>query len=247
MTPHATDRPQADGSSAERACPFCGGDAFVLKGTRPICEGCGAPPRARVASLICRKIVKPGARVLHFAPEVSLARQLVAVCGSGYEPVDINPPRYAKLAGVATVTRFDMCEDEPKGVYDLIIHNHVLEHVPCDYGAVLRRLHAAIRPGGGQLFSVPMAAPSYREDLDPSLSKEERTRRFGQYDHLRLFAVSDFAERLGVHVGLDAGYRLTDVLSPAELRRAAIPEPWDARWSIYAPKPPAGAQPAATH
>jgi hypothetical protein len=182
--------------------------------------------RARVASLICRKIVNPGARVLHFAPEVSLARQLVAVCGSGYEPVDINPPRYAKLAGVATVTRFDMCEDEPKGVYDLIIHNHVLEHVPCDYGAVLRRLHAAIRPGGGQLFSVPMAAPSYREDLDPSLSKEERTRRFGQYDHLRLFAVSDFAERLGVHVGLDAGYRLTDVLSPAELRRAAIPEPW---------------------
>ena len=68
-----------------------------------------------------------------------------------------------------------------------MMHSHVLEHLPGPLVQVLRRMNALIAPGGFHILQVPIHPGWYREDLDPELPGEERTRLFGQDNHMRIF------------------------------------------------------------
>ena len=84
--------------------------------------------------------------------------------------------------------------DEPEESYDVIICNHVLEHVPDDLKA-MREIRRMLKPDGWALITVPQFAKGNTFE-DPSLtSREERTSHYGQWDHLREYG-SDFADRL---------------------------------------------------
>ncbi len=80
------------------------------------------------------------------------------------------------------------------GSVDLMVCYHVLEHIPDDRAA-MRQLFRVLRPGGIALLQVP---PS---DLDETLEDpdvtdpDERERRFGQFDHVRLCG-RDYREQL---------------------------------------------------
>jgi phosphoglycolate phosphatase len=87
----------------------------------------------------------------------------------------------------------------------------------------LLRLHAAVRPGGYHLFTVPISAGFFREDGDPGLTAEERTERFLQGDHVRRFGRDDFDRSLGAVFGIGKNYAMLDFMSAADLTRANIP------------------------
>lgn len=222
-------RPAGEAVGGTR-CNICDSDLWKPDPWKRLvkCAGCGSRPRHRICLLVIDHMVlpAPGARVLHFAPEAGLSRAIEARVGAEtYEPVDFSPERLEAILG-RPVGRFDLCKDSfelPSGRYDLILHNHVLEHLPCNYTMVLQALTRALAPGGVQVFTVPMTAGHYREDLSPNLTPEQRNRAFKQGDHLRIFGKTDFADTLGRVVGATRDYAIVDFLPKAALAAANIP------------------------
>jgi phosphoglycolate phosphatase len=109
-------------------------------------------------------VLRPGARILHLAPERGIYESLRSIEGVQYDLFDIAPEQYP----FASVRRFDLATDVeklPSRHYDLVIHSHVLEHVPCNATAILFHFHRALVDGGAQLVSIPIMSARYEEDL----------------------------------------------------------------------------------
>jgi len=80
--------------------------------------------------------------------------------------------------------------------FDFFICSHVLEHVPDDSKA-LRELHRILKRGAQAILMVPIILAIDQIDEDPETSDEaERWRRFGQFDHVRLYSKRGFLERV---------------------------------------------------
>jgi phosphoglycolate phosphatase len=180
--------------------------------------------RTRVTKLFLDKLglPKPGSKILHFAPEKGLMQFLSSVKDVAYRGVDFAPENF----NFARIEKFDLCSDAqglPSNEYDLIIHSHVMEHVPCNITAVLYHLHRALKPGGKHFVCIPFFGESYAEDLGPIVASEA-TKRFGQNDHVRKFGTSDLQRTLGMIFNIEDDYSLGKYFSEAELDRYNIPE-----------------------
>jgi SAM-dependent methyltransferase len=77
----------------------------------------------------------------------------------------------------------------PDQSFDLLICNHVLEHVG-DSGAAMREMCRVLKRGGRAICQTPYAARLTRTFADPLLqSDDDRLFFYGQEDHLRLFGL----------------------------------------------------------
>lgn len=149
------------------------------------CPQCGAHDRERhlllymrVTGLIDRLA---GQDVLHFAPERHLSRAIAHAGPRTYRKGDLYP-----LA--ADVERIDLlaipCNAES---FDLVIANHVLEHVLDDIGAV-NEIYRVLKPGGHAILQTPFSAKLQHTWSDPGIDTDEaRLQAYGQEDHVRLF------------------------------------------------------------
>jgi ubiquinone/menaquinone biosynthesis C-methylase UbiE len=103
--------------------------------------------------------------------------------------------------------------------FDVVICNHVLEHVPED-GKALSEIYRVLKPGGWASLQVPIVGDHTHEDLtirDPST----RTRLYGQSDHVRQYG-TDFANRIKA-AGFDAlVLNKSSFLTPTELNRLSV-------------------------
>lgn len=206
-------------------CNICGGTEFTDMPKRPNvrCADCGSLERTRLAALHISRHVRlpPEARILHFAPERGLAAMLREFGGDNYRALDIDPSRYPGL----DVESFDLCRDVfelPRDSFDLIVHNHVLEHVECNYSAVLARLARSLSDTGTMLFSVPIVPGEFRDELVDA-SWEEKQARFGPMVHVRRFGSDFLQETLGMIFPVPAHYDLLLSFSEDELAQANIP------------------------
>lgn len=127
-------------------------------------------------------------KVLHVAPEQAFYKRFKKQKNLTYITTDL----YSPLADV----KADLCalpfEDNS---FDVIFCNHVLEHIPDDAQA-MRELYRVMKKGGWGIFQVPQdinRAHTFEDDtiIDPA----ERTRIFGQYDHVRVYGL-DYFDRL---------------------------------------------------
>jgi SAM-dependent methyltransferase len=176
----------------ERTCPVCRSDS-----------------RTRLAWLYLSRevdLLDHPVRVLHVAPEIGLYARLAASPNVDYQPGDLEPELYPwapRLHG------FDLTAlPFPDADFDVVIANHVLEHVADDARA-LAEIRRVLRPGGWAMLAVPIAhkLDTTREAPDAS-TPEARERLFGQSDHVRLYG-RDFTTRLaraGFAVVLWAGH-----------------------------------------
>lgn len=188
------------------------------------CADCRSLERTRAIGLLLDHFgtPKPGSRVLHLAPEKGLADYIKSKNPELYDAVDIDPARYPH----SDVRKFDAttdCENLASDHYDLIIHSHVLEHIPCNIAYVLFHLSRALKPDGYHLFCLPILKGHYSEDFAP-LTDEDATARFGQFDHLRRFSRDDIDRHLGQIINIDKNYSLYDYFDKAVLDKANIPE-----------------------
>lgn len=210
----------------EPECNVCGGRRFgdqrARKGVR--CIQCGSLERTRVLQLVLFEsgIIKPGLRVLHLAPELGIARNIKKVVGEGYEPYDLFPEKFRGLA-VRKMNLVTDVEGLRSENHDVVIHSHVMEHVPCDATAVLFHLHRSLRSTGRHVFCVPIRAGHYEAQFG-GLTPEERIRRFGQDDHIRLYGARDLAVTLGMIFKLPAEYDLEKQFGAGILDRFNIPK-----------------------
>lgn len=210
-------------------CPICSGNEFDEYGRRQNarCVKCGALERGRLAWLTLSRlgVLDKRVRFLNVAPEPFMLAIGSKVIGDGYVAADWDPSQFSKYP--IRVKQLDLCRvplDFPSASFDVVMHNHVLEHVPCNVSQVLMRLADVLAPGGYHLFSVPIMPARYtEEDLNPELSGEERHRRFGQNDHMRLFGALDFEGFLRDANILHGMTDMAAMISEGDLANACIP------------------------
>ncbi len=127
-------------------------------------------------------------KVLHFAPEQAFYKRFRAMSNLNYVTTDLNSP----LADV----KADICnlpfEDN---AFDIILCNHVLEHIPNDTKA-MKELYRVLKPGGTGVFQIPQDLSLEKTFEDNTITdKKERAKIFGQYDHVRVYG-RDYFEKL---------------------------------------------------
>jgi hypothetical protein len=152
----------------------------------------------------------------------------------------IHTTQTADLAeGADLVVDITNMPEVPSNYYDILICSHVLEHVNDDKRA-LAELYRVLKPGGWGIIMVPIILTLAQIDEDPQVTDEaERWRRFGQFDHVRLYNKPGFVERVEAagfalrQLGMDYfgesnfkrfGITGKSVLYVAE-KRAATPKP----------------------
>ena len=208
------------------ACPICGGKKFEDYRARrnERCARCKSNFRTRAAWLLLTDLCKvtPSHRIAHFAPERSIADRLIPLCGANYETYDFDPSRYS----YANAKPCNLCADLKnfeQGAYDIVMHNHILEHLPCNYTMVLLGLHALLKSGGYHVFSVPISDGYSGSDMNPDLSGEEKLERFGQADHIRRFGLSDYRVELTPILEIPADYDISQYIDRNKLLAANVP------------------------
>ena len=79
--------------------------------------------------------------------------------------------------------------------FDIILCNHVLEHIEDDTKA-MSELYRVLKPNGMGIFQIPQDLSLEKTYEDFSItSEEERMKHFGQYDHVRIYG-KDYFDRL---------------------------------------------------
>ena len=150
-------------------------------------------------------------RVLHFAPEQAFVQKFKKQKNLSYTTTDLNSP-------IADV-KADICDLPFKdNSFDFIICNHVLEHIPDDTKA-MQELYRVLAPKGTAIVQVPYDAKLSTTFEDNTITDQsERTRIFGQYDHLRVYGM-DYFKKLA-SVGFDVkALDYTATLSSEDIER----------------------------
>ena len=170
-------------------CPVCGkrfrkflpygyGEAAENR----MCPNCLSLERHRLLWLFLKKktnFFTANLKVLHFAPEQPFLKRFKALDNLDYTTADIDSP-IADLK--LDVTAIDM----PDNSFDVVICNHVLEHVS-DVGKAFSEIKRILKPSGWAILLVPIN-PDVDTFEDPTVTDpKERARLFGQYDHVRQF------------------------------------------------------------
>jgi phosphoglycolate phosphatase len=167
--------------------------------------------------------LKQSSRVLHLAPERGIYRKLSGlIAPENYVAADFEPSRYAFAKGCRKIDLTAM-EEWPSNYFDLIIHVHVLEHIPANIAYPLFHLHRMLSPAGRHLCIIPFMTGTYEENFAP-IGDEERVRRFGQSDHLRKFGRDDVEKHLGSILNMPKQFDAVADWGEAKLLEANVPK-----------------------
>lgn len=182
-------------------CPICGGHEFIEFNGRPSarCKSCQAVERTRLHYIALQRLglFNRNNSVLHFAPERSVCLALNELLDD-YSIADLDTGKLPVF--VENRLEINLCTFNPESIgrkFDYILHNHVLEHLPCDVSSVLRRLSSLLKPGGSMIFSFPISRNNRTvEDYETELTEEQRHTMFGQHNHTRYFGELDVVDIL---------------------------------------------------
>lgn len=158
------------------------------------CPCCGTADRNRLSALGLKKKLPRRPRVpfrlLDIAPSKALARFIQDNFQVQYRSADLS------MAGVDDCVDISDMRGYADSAFDAVLCSHVLEHVADDRRA-LQEIRRILKPGAWGLLSVPIYLPLQTVAEEPApLSGPERSRRFGQSDHVRLYGREGFASRL---------------------------------------------------
>ncbi|MGB5171129.1 MAG: methyltransferase domain-containing protein [Eudoraea sp.] len=148
-------------------------------------------------------------KVLHFAPEQAFYKRFKKLPFKSYITTDLNSPLAEVKADICSLPFED-------NSFDIILCNHVLEHIPDDRKA-MSELYRVMKPGGWGILQIPQDLKREITFEDDSITdKKERAKIFGQYDHVRIYGL-DFFDRLR-----EVGFKVkevdyTNVLTPSEV------------------------------
>lgn len=148
-------------------------------------------------------------KVLHFAPEQAFYNRFKKQKNLNYTTTDLESP----LADV----KADICNlPFESDSYDVILCNHVLEHIPDDTKA-MQELYRVLKPGGMAILQIPQDLSREKTFEDNSITdKKERARIFGQYDHVRVYG-RDYFDKLRT-----IGFKVDEVDYTAKLSKQEV-------------------------
>lgn len=202
-------------------CPLCrrGYRKFLPGGVnlRPNarCPGCNSLERHRLLAALIEKLKIDGGlridgHVLHVAPEAALIGLLATA--TDYLSIDLDGSQAMASMDITDLTFAN-------NSFDVVVCNHVLEHIPDDAGA-MSELYRVTKPGGWGSIQVPMQGETTQEDLSIT-DPEERRRLYGQDDHVRMYG-RDFLDKLKTTGFEVTEYRKDEWLSPREQAKLSV-------------------------
>ena len=197
-------------------CPFCGyharkmnpiGGNFNVIYEKEIvgcgrrfaeCIKCKSTDKERLVFAYLQSInffADPNKKVLHMAPEPNLSQCFFRnnfknyICGDyfapGYEDVY---PSYVKCINILDIP-YD------NAYFDVVICNHVLEHVENDAKG-MSEIFRVLKKDGFAILQVPISYKLAKTYEDPSIiDAKNREIAFGQRDHVRIYG-RDYIDRL---------------------------------------------------
>lgn len=206
-------------------CPVCEGTfrKFLPYGYNKVrkgvlCPRCFSLERHRLLWLFLKRrsrFFTDHLRLLHIAPEQCFYARFRKLSHLEYVTADLVSPLADVKIDVQHMTF-------PDASFDVVICNHVLEHVPDDRKA-MREIHRILNPGGFAILQVPSNPSMEKTYEDASITDpNERERHFRQRDHYRLYG-KDYIQRLQ-----EEGFRIRDEdfsasLSEEEKSRFRLP------------------------
>ncbi len=193
-------------------CPCCSNKfvtfvpAGLQKRANSRCVSCDALERHRTIWLYLQQktnFFSEPLKVLNVAPESFFYRKFSQLPNIEYYPIDKYPEEYGY--GRKTI-RMDVTDLKfVDNTFDVIICNHVLEHVPNDRKA-LTEMHRVLKPGGWSILNSPVDKKRAVTFEDTSINNPaKRLELFGQQDHVRVYG-RDYIDRL-----FDAGFEVNMV------------------------------------
>jgi SAM-dependent methyltransferase len=206
-------------------CPVCntGFRKFLPYGRiipreNALCPNCLSLERHRLLWLYLKErtpFFSEPLDVLHIAPEACFIKRFQKLHRKGYVTADIESP-------LATVKMDIQAMPFGDNRFDVVLCNHVLEHVDDDMAA-LREIRRVLKPGGFAILQVPFFNPVPEHTIEDRTITDKRMREqlFGQADHVRRYG-KDYAGRIR-----RAGLAVTE-----DLYAAQLPEGTAARYGI---------------
>lgn len=197
-------------------CPFCG---YASKDLRPVgqdapvysekriippgrrkggCYKCGSIDRERLIYLFLKQKLqifdgRKNLKILHIAPEKNVAEIILRSGFEEYVCGDLFAEGYTYPSWVRNMNVLDI----PFGdnTFDLVLCNHVFEHIPNDTDA-MKEILRVLKPGGKAMMQIPLSLILRETYEDCSIVKpEDRIRSFGHFDHVRIYG-QDYPGRL---------------------------------------------------
>lgn len=156
-----------------------------------LCPVCSSSDRIRLLYLFLRcktNLFRAPLRLLHFAPEPSLRNIIERQDNIDYLTADLYQHDVMEKIDITAIPYSG-------DTFDVILCNHVLEHIPDDRKA-MQELYRVLKPGGWAVLQVPVSATMETSYEDPAVTLEkDREQIFGHRDHVRIYG-KDYAERL---------------------------------------------------
>ncbi|MCX6286019.1 MAG: class I SAM-dependent methyltransferase [Bacteroidetes bacterium] len=161
-----------------------------------VCPRCHSLDRDRLVYLFMSQktnIFSTPVKVFHVAPEGCIRAMLSRMPNISYEAGMKYHEGFYYERNTNTLDITDLkFEDE---VFDVIICNHVLEHIEDDLKAI-GELYRVLKPGGWAILQVPISKIQEKTFEDHTVkTPEQREKVFGQYDHVRIYG-QDYQSRL---------------------------------------------------
>lgn len=192
-------------------CPCCQSryltflPAGIEKRANARCLKCGSLERHRAIWLYLQNhtdIFTTEKTILHVAPEIQLYKEFEKRKNIEYHPIDLMPDAYQY--GTKTKAMDVTALKYPDDNFDVVICNHVLEHIPDDLKAI-QEMYRVLKPEGWAVLNVPIQKEREKTFEDTSITDPaQRLQFFGQPDHVRIYGM-DYFQRLQ-----DAGFRVEE-------------------------------------
>ncbi|MCG8696714.1 MAG: methyltransferase domain-containing protein [Bacteroidales bacterium] len=175
------------GSTYSKMLPY----GYINVRQNALCPNCLSLERHRLIWLYLHEetnIITDKNKILHIAPEQCFFKRFKKLENLDYVTADIESP----LADFkCDIQDMPFKENE----FDMVMCNHVLEHVDDDKKA-MKEILRVLKPGGFAILLVPQDFEVETTFEDPSITDpKERNKVFGQYDHVRLYG-RDYPNRL---------------------------------------------------
>ena len=153
-------------------------------------------------------------KTLHIAPEQCFLKIFKTQKNLDYITSDLESPIADVKADICNLPFQD-------NSFDVVFCNHVLEHIPNDTKA-MQELFRVLKKGGFGIFQIPQDISREKTFEDASITdKIERTKIFGQYDHVRVYGRDYYNKLRSVGFAVDE-IDYTKKMAAKELERFCL-------------------------
>lgn len=158
------------------------------------CPFCGSHDRERHLFMFFDKLniwdKFRGANILHFAPERHLSRKIEDYSPIKYVKADLFPKDVSIEKIDATTIPYK------DSMFDILIFNHILEHIP-EYVKALNEIFRVLKPNGIAIIQTPYSKLLNKNFEDEGINTDQlRLVFYGQEDHVRVFGEKQFIKEL---------------------------------------------------